>query len=323
MKQDKKIPQKKEVPFIEILKEAGIIIWENKFLLWFGVLIALGSPGSFNIVNSKEWEGKSGAIRNFIEAHWQIFLIVALIFFAIGMALFLISLIGKAGLVRSVNLIAQNKKTTFRKEWEIGKKYAWKLFKLFLLFFSILIIIISVMALPIVFLILKGSWISAVLVSLLAVAIFIPLFFILALTNIFAEFHIILSDLHVWSAIETGYNLFLKNIKNSLIFTLLVLAVNIAAGLVLLPIIGIAFFILFPTGVIFYYMSKIAFGIFLVFAVLFFLAFILFVSSIFLTYKITAWTLFFREIAKVESEKTAKVPETQTEKEIATVVEKV
>lgn len=315
-------PPKKEIPYIEILKEAGQIVWQNKFLLWFGVLMALGSPGSFNVGGNENWEEKSGTVQRFIETHWQLVLAVALILFSIGIALFLLSLVGKAGLIRSVSLIAQNRKTNFRDGWRSGKKYLWNLFKLFLLIFFATIIIVLVLALPVIFLAVKGSWMSAVLVGLLAIAIFIPLLFVLALTNIFAEFYIILSDLQVWSAVEAGYNLLLKNIKDSLIFSLLILAVNILAGIALLPIFGIALLILIPTGIIFWSLSKFVFGFFLAFAILLAIAFLLFISSIFLTYKTTAWTLFFREIAKVESEEAEKVPETEPEKEIAAVGEK-
>jgi len=315
-------PAKKEIPFIEILKEAARIVWRNKFLLWFGVLMALGSPGSFNIGNNENWGEKSDAAKNFLETHWQIVLAVALVLFAIGIILFLISLVGKAGLVRSVNLIVQNKKTTFRAGWREGKKYLWRLFRLFLLFFFATMIIILVLALPVVYLAVTGSWVGAVLVGLLAIAIFIPLIFILALTNIFAEFYIILSDLKVWSAVESGYNLLLKNILNSIVFGLLLMVINLAAMMIFFPVVAIALFILVPAGVLFYYLNKIVFGIFLAIAILLFVLTILLVSSIFLTYKTTAWTLFFREIAKVENEEAEKVAEKETGKQIAATPEK-
>lgn len=310
-------PVKKEFPFIEILKDSARIVWKNKFLLWFGVLMALGSPGSFNVGNNEDWGKQGDAAKNFMETHWQLVLAIGLILFAIGVVLYLISLAGKAGLVKSVDILSQEKPTTFRAGWKTGKKYIWKLFKLFLFIFFVMMIIVSVLALPIVFLAIKESWVSAVLVGLLAVAIFIPLAFILALTNVFAEFYIILSDLRVWSAVEAGYNLLLKNVKNSIIFSLLILAVHIAAGIVLLPMIGTALLILVPAGALFYFMSKIVFGLYFVFAVLLFLAFALIVSSIFLTYKMTAWTLFFREIAKAEIPEAEKVFEEKSEKEIA------
>lgn len=313
---------KKQIPFLEILKRAAKIVWENKYLLWFGVLIALGSPGSFSFGNNENWGDKGEAAKNFFEAHWQIVIVIMLVLFAIGIALFLISLIGKAGLVRSVNLLTQNKKTSFREGWQAGKNYLWKLFRLFLLFFFATIVIVLVLALPVIFLAIKGSWISALIVGLLAVAIFIPLIFILALTNIFAEFYIVLSGLRVWSAVEAGYNLLLKNIGNSIIFSLLLLIVSMIAGLVLLPVAGIALLILVPAGILFYYLNKIVFGFFLAVAILLFLALVLLVSSIFLTYKITAWTLFFREIAQLKAEETEKVTEGEKQEEIAAAPEK-
>jgi len=318
-------PQKENergIDFFGILKRAAKIVWQNKYLLWFGVLMAMGSPGSFNIGGSENWDGKGETAKNFIETHWQIVLVVSLVLFAIGIALFLISLVGKAGLVKSVNLLAQNKKANFREGWRMGKNYLWKLFRLFLLFFAATLVVIIILAVPVIYLAVKGSWVSALIVGLLAVAIFIPLIFILALTNIFAEFYIILSDLGVWSAVEAGYNLLLKNVLNSIVFGLLLLVVNIIAGIVLLPVAGIALLILVPTGLLFFYLNKIVFGVFLAIAILLFLVAILFISSIFLTYKTTAWTLFFQEIARVKTEEAEKVAEEETKKEIAAAPEK-
>jgi len=319
-----KSPQKKQIPYIEILKQAGRIVWQHRYLLWFGFLMALGSPGSFNIGNSNEDFGKQGEVaKSFFETHWQIVLVIALFLFAIGIALLLVSFIAKAGLVRSVVLVSQNKKTDFRAGWRSGKKYLGKLLKLFLLFFLATFVIMIILAVPVVYLVIAKSWVSAVLVGLLAIAIFVPLMFVFSLTKIFAEFYIILFNLRLRSAIEAGYTLLVKNIGHSIIFGLLLMAVSLAAGIVLLPVAGIALVILVPAGAIFYYLSKIAFAIFLGLAILLFLAAILFVSAIFQTYKSTAWTLFFQEIAKVEKPEAETVAEAELGKPIVATPEKI
>jgi hypothetical protein len=316
-------PQKKQIPYIEILKQAGRIVWQNRFLLWFGLLIALGSPGSFNVGNNNDFGSQGDAAKNFFALHWGIVLALVIILFIIGIVLLLISLVAKAGLVKSVNLVAQSKETNFKAGWKSGKKYLGKLFKLGLLFFFAIFAIVIILAVPVIYLVAIKFWLGAILVGIFAIAIFIPLIFIFALTKIYAEFYIILSDLHIRSAIEAGYNLLLKNIGHSIIFGLLLIAVSIVAGIVLLPVAGIALVILIPAGVAFYYLSKIAFAIFLGCAILLFLAAILFVSAIFQTYKTTAWTLFFQEIAKVEKLEAEKVAETELEESLTATPEKV
>lgn len=328
-------PTKKQIPYIEILKQAGRIVWQHRFLLWFGLLMALGSPGSFNIGGNNEDFGKQGeAAKNFFENHWQLVLAIALILFVVGIALFLISLVAKAGLVKSVNLVNQSKKTdfktgppeakaSFRAGWRSGKKYLGKLFKLAILFFLAAFIIVVILAVPIIYLIAVKSWFGAILVGIFAIAILIPIMFVFSLTKIFAEFYIVLSDLRLRSAIEAGYNLLLKNIGHSIIFGLLLMVVSLAAGIILLPVAGIALIILVPAGAVFFYLSKIAFAIFLGCAILLFLAAILFVSAIFQTYKTAAWTLFFQEIAKVEKPEPEAVAEAELEEVIAATPEKV
>ena len=323
-KLDNNTQQKKQIPFIELLKQAGRIVWQNRFLLWFGLLMALGSPGSFNIGSNNEDFGKQGeAAKNFFENHWQIVLAMAVALFIVCIILFLISLVAKAGLVRSVNIVSQNKKTNFKEGWRSGKKYLGKLFKLSVLFFLAVLLIVVILAVPIIYLIAVKSWFGAILVGLFAIAILVPIIFIFILTKIFAEFYIVLSDLRLRSAIEAGYNLLLKNIGHSIIFGLLLLAVSLAAGIVLLPVAGIALIILVPTGIAFYYLSKIAFAVFLGIAILLFFAVILLYSAIFQTYKTAAWTLFFQEIAKVEKPETEAIAETELEKPIIAAPEKV
>jgi hypothetical protein len=323
LKNNKNI-EKKQIPYIEILKQAGRIVWQNRFLLWFGLLMALGSPGSFNIGSNNEDFGKQGeAAKNFFETHWQIVLAIAVVLFIVGIILFLISLVAKAGLVKSVNLISQNKETGFRVGWQTGKKYLGQLFKLSILFFLAILLVTIILAVPVIYLIAVKSWFGAILVGIFAIAILIPIMFVFSLTKIFAEFYILLSDLRLRNAIEAGYNLLLKNIGNSIIFGLLLLAVSIAAGIILLPVAGIALVILIPAGAVFYYLSKIAFAVFLGCAILLFLAAILFVSAIFQTYKTAAWTLFFQEIARVEKPEAETVAETELEKPIIAAPEKV
>lgn len=309
---------KKEFPYLEILKKSAGIIWQNKFLWWFGLLIALGSPGSFNFSGSDNQMEKGNQFVNIIKDHWQAALAASLALFALGIFLYLLSLVAKAGLIKSVYKINRSKKTSFKENWREGRKYLGKLFLLGLLMGIVIIVVLLVLATPAVYLFIIKSWISAVILTLLAVAIFIPLAFVIAITAILAEYYIVLSDLNVWSAIETGYDLLAKNISKNIIFSLLMLAAGMAFGLIFLPIIVLALAIGAPTGILLYSLNKIAFGVFIAIAVLVALAVVLFLVSIFIAWKKTAWTLFFQEIAKIsEPEVTEKAAEKETEKQIA------
>ena len=191
------------------------------------------------------------------------------------------------------------------------------------MFFLAIFAVVVILAVPVIYFVAIKFWFGAILVGIFAIAIFIPLIFIFSLTKIYAEFYVVLSDLRIRSAIETGYGLLVKNIGHSIVFGLLLIAVSIVASIVLLPVAGIALVILIPTGIAFFYLSKIAFAIFLAVAILLFLAAILFVSAIFQTYKTAAWTLFFQEIAKVEKPETEKIAETEFDEALAVTPEKV
>lgn len=293
--------EKKPIAYIDILKQAGQIVRENIFLLWFGFLMALGSPGSFNFGRDTDAFGiQEENFQKMAESHWQIIFALAAAIMVIGIILFLISLVAKAGLIRSVYIISQKKKTCFRKGWTSGKKYFRRLFCVSFFFFLAIFLTLVILSVPIVYLVMAKSWLSAILVGIFAVAIFLPLLFVFSLTKTFAEFYIILSDLTLWSSIESGYELFLKNILPSIIFSLLFLAIWIVFGIILIPVIGVSLLILVPAGFVFFNLGKVIFGFFLAIAILLFLAVLLLVSSIFRTFETTAWTLFFHEIAKVE-----------------------
>jgi len=314
---EKTIPQK-EFPYLEILKKSAAIVWQNKFLWWFGLLIALGSPGGFNYSGNDNQMEKGGQFMDTIKSHWQIVIAVAFIVFAIGIILYLLSLIAKASLIKSVYKINLGKKTAFKEGWKEGKKYLGKLFLLGLLMGIVIIVVLLVLATPAVYLFIIKSWISAVVLTLLAVAIFIPLAFVIAVTAILAKYYIVLSDLGVWGAIETGYNLLIKNLSKNIIFSLLMLAAGIAFGLLFLPLIVLALAIGAPTGLLLYSLNKIVFGVFIGIAILVALVAVLSLASVFIAWKNTAWTLFFQEIAKAaEPEAAEKVAEKETEKQIA------
>lgn len=302
-----------QIDFVGIFKRAAKIVWYNRFLFWFGLLVALGSPGSFNFSPSGNDFNGNEAAKNYMNSHWQVVLAISIAAIVLSITFFLISLVAKAGLIKSVNLITQGKKTTFKKEWKDGKKYIWNLVKLFLAFLFTGITIFLVLAIPVIYFLVNQLWLWAFLIGLLAVAIFIPIIFVMSFTNIFAQFYIVLSNLRVRSAIETGYMLLVKNLGNSIIFVLLFIVVSIIFGIIMLPVIGLLLLVLVPAGILFYALNKIVFGIYLVFAILGAVAVILFFSAIYNAFKTTAWTLFFKEIAEIKKEE----PDPVTEKEIA------
>lgn len=313
---------RKQIDFIGIFKRAAGIFYENRFLFWFGVLIALGSPAGFNLSSSSDNIASNESAKNFLTEHWQFAIVLAILLFVLAVAIFLVSLIAKAGLIKSVHLITLEKETIFKKGWKQGKKYLFKLFKLFLIFFFATLVLFLVLAIPVIYFLANHLWVEALLVGLLAIAILIPIIFILAFTNIFAEFYIVLSDLRVWSAVEAGYNLFLKNLGNSLIFALLFLVVDIIFGIIMLPVAGIMLVVLIPAGILFYSLNKIFFGIYLALALFGAIVIILFFSAIFAVFKTTAWTLFFKEIAEIKKEEAEKVAEEEKIQEISAIGEK-
>ncbi|MFA5872023.1 MAG: hypothetical protein WC858_04895 [Parcubacteria group bacterium] len=306
---------KKEFPYVEILKKAGNLIWQNKFLLWFGVLISLGS--GFDLGRIGNNEAAKNQTEEFAKANWQAMVLIGLVALAIFILLFLISLIGRAGLVKSINLLSRDKEASFKKGWTQGKKYLLKLFQLYLLFFLASAVIVAILAMPVIYLAMMHSFVSAILIGILAVAILVPIMIVITLVNIFSGIYIVLSDLKIFSALEAGYNLLIHNLKKTILFGLIIFALRIAAGIVYLPVVLILLVTFVPAGYLFYNLSLIPFILFIIVATPITLAVLIAISAAIQTYTSTAWVLFFEEIAKAKEPETEKVIEKADEISIA------
>jgi len=150
------------------------MVWQNKFLWWFGIFIALGSPGSFNFSGNDNQMEKSGQFMNVLKDHWQAALAGALALFCLGHHSLSSFPHRQSRPYKSVYKINLGKKATFREGWKEGRRYLGKLFLLGLMMGIVIIVVLLVLATPAVYLFIIKSWISAVILTLLAVAIFHP-----------------------------------------------------------------------------------------------------------------------------------------------------
>lgn len=308
--------KKKKINYIQILKNAWQIVWENKYFWWFGFFIALGGGGGFNFQlpmdegrwNNKEAEVSQEEILGFLNSHseWIIGGLIAIV--VIAVTFMVMRIISQAAIIKSTDDIQKGETSSFSVGFKNGRQYFWKLFAINLIFGFLSLGLIIVLFLPVTFLFYVKSYIAAVLLAILALFILIPLAVLFAFLKKYAYFYLVLAKLGIRRSIENAYQVFCKNILASIIMALILLAVGIIAGLaVFILVIFLAIAFLFM-GLMFY-LAFAKLGIFIIAAlgILIFILIVFLFSSVREAFFQTAWLLFFKGIAAIKVKETNKV----------------
>ncbi|MFA5776924.1 MAG: hypothetical protein WC906_00545 [Parcubacteria group bacterium] len=313
----------KEVNYLEIIKKSWKITWENKYLWWFGLLLFLGGGTRFNFPGNSEWSKKAGEneeqFRNFLNQHWQ--LVAGFIVFVVMMclALIILKLIAKAGLIKALDKVEKKLSVNFKEGFREGKKYFWKILAIGLILGFFIFVLLVVLAIPITLLFSARAFVLGAFSAFFALAIFIPLVVLASFIGKYSIYYVVLSNLGIKASIENGYQIFRKNIIPSIVMALFFIPINIALFiLIVTALLSIGTVFLLVGIVLYFTLAKIgvviavSLGIF-VFIVILFLA-----NSIFQVFCQTTWFLFFREIATVKEEEKIKevAPEKSTIKKI-------
>lgn len=132
----------------KILSRAWTIVWENKWLLVLGFLAALGSGGSSGGSSNfrSQSPGNFGSdFPNDFRAMWSEFapfIGIAIGFFILlVIILWLVSLVGEAGMIASVNRLEAGEKVTLRDGFQAGISYLKNMIPLSLVLFGPFLIV--------------------------------------------------------------------------------------------------------------------------------------------------------------------------------------
>lgn len=313
-----------DIDYLKIFRDAGKIVWKKRFLLWFGLFLAL--PGMLNFrfspsddPRTKEtWDRLAANIhpQQFLAAHTGLVIILAVIAFFAFLSFLVLGFISQGALIKSTQMILKSKPSGFRLGFAAGRRYFWKIISI--LFFSgiLLFFCLVILIAPIVFLFTAKSYVIGTLLALCAIAILIPLIVIYIYLRRYACLYAVLADINVWLAMENAYALFRRNVWPSIIMSLLFIPLGILAFLTML-LFALVFLVIFGLfGFVLYLVIKQA-GI-IIAAVIGGSAFLLTVLtfySAFNAFSEVAWVLFFHIIAAPQKtqEVTEKVSEAENE----------
>jgi hypothetical protein len=240
--------------YSSLLSKAWNITWKYKVLWFFGFLAAFGGVGwgnsgggssspSFNFNNnSSSVDYPRGDIpRNLQPAYDQLANIDINTWITIGVVVlcsllllvlvfWLLSIIGRGGLIGGILAADNNDKVTFREAWNIGTKNFWRLFLI-----RMIRIIVSLMILIVIFL-------PTLLLGILTCGLgFIPMIcvgFVIGIVAkvwfVYMDYAVIMEKRGIGEAIGRAWSILGDNIGPIAILYIILFAVSLGVGLGLL-----------------------------------------------------------------------------------------
>jgi len=236
------------VDYSRLLNRAWTIVWAYKFLIFLGVLAALGGSGGGN---NFRWQmnGNNGGNQPTIDwgenifARIPIWLIVfgAAFVLTLGLMLWVVSTVARGGLIAGVDTIERGEESTFLTAWHVGWQKVWTLLGIALLpllplFLLLVAGVTTAGALAGFAALFRGEvdflWRTSVGVTLIGLAcLTIPIAVGLALVRNFAERACLLENLGVLAAYRRGGDVLVHNLGPAIILFLIQIGLSILLGI--------------------------------------------------------------------------------------------
>jgi hypothetical protein len=241
------------IDYSSILSKAWNITWKHKILWVFGFLAMLagggnglnGSTGGFrNQVNynlgprEMEQANLPPALRDLanqlsaidVNTWITIGIIAACVLLFVGIALWLISIIGRGGLIGGIVSADTAGKVTFREAWNAGLRYFVRLLLIRLLEIAVGLLMFVVLVLPGIFLgiITCGVGFIPLVCVLILVGVVVNLWFA------FMDFAVVVEGQGVGAAVGRAWNVLRDHIGPVIIFYIILFAVSLVVGIAML-----------------------------------------------------------------------------------------
>lgn len=248
-----------------LIRRSVNAVWEHKFLIVLGILVALGGGGgssiNFNFGGGDfnfdfgqgtqpqappgfpqipELPPEAGVALGGIAVLAILLICVALV---VGLVLFVVSTIARGGLIAGVDDIEEGRPASLGQAWSAGWQRVWTLLGVNILpaIPAVLLAFIGVvMGLGAAGLsqmfgprVAVGGAVAALLIPLACVLI--PIALVLTLLRTFANRAAMLEGLGVMASYGRGWSVLLDNIGSAFVLFLLQILINVVVSLLLLP----------------------------------------------------------------------------------------
>jgi len=240
----------------KLLSRAWNLIWEHKFLILLGIIVALGSSGGSGGLSSggrslsqadQDWRSippLSGWEFDVPTIPMLMAIILVGLVLVIALAVWVVSTLSRGALIAGASAVDAGRMLNFGEAFGIAWRRGWTLLGIGLLpaIPALLLLLVSLGALGIYVGAqgivngldqvagLRNAWV--VLGSLTCIAL--PLVFVLNLLRTFANRACMLEDCGVFAAYRRGFEVLIANIGSALLLFLIQIGIAIASGLLLL-----------------------------------------------------------------------------------------
>lgn len=310
------------MPFYRnILKQAWVLTWRNKYLWWFGIFAALlGNGGEFEILFNNAGASPSQALfpawqrifstgvfsgrtltnigNLFRHDTLNMIFVLATCLIVLAVFLFLVWLVvvSQAAIVNNSAAAIKQKKHALRDGLDSGILNFWPVLVLNIIIKAVIYVLLVAITLPIIFY--QGNF-NASLFYVIALVIIVPVAIILSFIMKYAVAYAVINKSKVMPAIKQSYRLFKENWLISFEMAIILFFVNLLVGLaIVLAILILAVPFLF-LGLVFYYaFSLIGSWLIAILAFSSFLFIVVIVGAALAVFQISSWTGLFLELEK-------------------------
>lgn len=237
------------IDFGGILTRAWQITWKHKVLWIFGILAGLANGASSSGSNSgyqfdyNDFQGAGGQPQLPLELQRfadqfdpNTFVAIAIgltcVALLIGLVLFVLSVIGRGGLIGGVQLAEANGAVTFGEAWGVGTSKFVTLFLIGLLVGVVIFLLALLIIVP-------GTILSAVTfgIGLLCffpfLCVFIIVAILLGILTYFAQIAAVVENLGVMDALRRGWEIIRANVGSIIILGLILIVISAVLNFVI------------------------------------------------------------------------------------------
>jgi hypothetical protein len=309
------------INFSQIFSKAWTITWKYKVLWFFGFLAMLGGGGGWNGFNggggigpNLSYNYRSDEIdRRYIPPEWRssidqlervdintwisVIVLSVCCLLLLALALWLVSIIGRGGLISGIVAADTAGKAGLRETWNAGVRFFLRLFVIRLLGVAFGLAVALFVFLP-------GAFIGMITCGIGFIPVACFLFIVGIVVNLwfaFMDYAVVVENQGIGEAVGRAWTILRNHIGPVLVFWILLLAASI--------VVGIGLLILFAPSAVFLFLSLLplitgtgpinttllAIGI--VLAVLFVLAAMI-VKAVYTVWETAVMTLAYREFGK-------------------------
>jgi hypothetical protein len=234
-----------------ILSRAWKITWNNKILWLFGFFAGSSSVsfrGPSGSGGDGGFTGDPGDIRipreiqRLLDRPEVVALIIGgvVVLVVIAIALFILSMIARGGLIGGIRLADDNGKVTFGEAWAIGLRYFWRMLGMTLAL-AVPVLVIGIVLAVLAIALGVATFGLGVLCVLPLVCVFVILYIPYSVVIWLGQIGVVVDDLGVVDGIKRGWELLKANIGPVVIVGVLLFVIGLAIGFVLvLPLVLIA-----------------------------------------------------------------------------------